>query len=323
MESKNIEKEIEIADLSHNLIQFFYRSANRLIQFYFFIKKRIIIIVSFIVVGFFIGFSADNYSKKYESQVIVTSNFESVDYLYNTVELINSKIKQRDKAFLKKIGVKNSEKIINIKVEPILDVYKFITQNTQNFEMIKLLSESGDTQTTIKDLVTSKNYSSHEISLITNDDKISDGVIKSVLKYLNSNTYYENIRKVTLRNIDFRLASNQQMINQIDQILIDFSDNTKNSGKSGDKLVYYNDNMQLNDIINTRNNLVVEQGTLQLEKESYDKYIKDKSTSLNILDSKSIVSKMKWIIPLIFLIFYLFVNLVSFLANKSKLENAS
>ncbi len=318
MDSKNTEKEIDIIDLGKSISSFIYNSANNIVQLFKFLKRKALVIFVILVGGFAAGYGLDEFSTKYKSQVIVSSNFESVDYLYNTVALINSKIKQKDKKFLQKIGIKNTNQIISLEVEPIIDVYKFVTNNPQNFEMIKLFSESGDAQTTIKDLVTSKNYSSHQISLTTNTEKYSEISIRSILKYLNSNRYYNDLRIATLNNIDFQLASNQQMIRQIHQILQDFSKNTQTQANSGDQLVYYNHNTQLNDIITTRNNLVITQGSLVIEKAVYDKFIKDTSTSLNIKDTKSITSKLKLVVPALALFIYFFALALVALSKKAK-----
>lgn len=318
MESNNIEKEIDIADLGKSINSFVYALARGVLTFFAFLRRKAIVLILILIIGFSAGFGLDKLFTKYESQVIVTSNFESVDYLYNTVTLINSKIRQKDTKFLEKIGIKHTEAISSVEIEPIMDVYKFVTNNPQNFEMIKLFSESGDAQTTIKDLVTSKNYSSHQIVLTTNQIEYSEDVIQSILSYLNSNTYYNGLRTANIKNIEFKLVANEKMINQIDQILADFSENTQKNSQKGDKLVYYNDNTQLNDIINTRNSLVVTQGELEIEKALYDKFIKETSVSLNIKDSKSVTSKLKLVVPILFLAIYLLSIIIIILAKKSE-----
>ncbi len=316
MNSNNSEKEIDVIDLGKGLTTLTYSIASKVVNFSRFIKKNILILIGIIIIGGSAGFGLQEYFAKYNSYVIVSSNFESVDYLYNTVDLLNSKIKQKDKKFLEAIGIKDYQQISKVKVEPIIDVYKFITNNPQNFEMIKLLSENGDAQATLKDLVTSKNYSTHQITLTTNDDAVSSKVIKAILEYLNNNKYHNDLRLTTIRNIDIKIASNQQVILQIDQILKDFSNSTKDSQNKSDKLVYYNDNMQLNDIITTRNNLVGEQGALRLEKESYDKFIKDKSTTLNIKDSTSVFSKLMVLLPAILLGLFFVLHLLIYMSKK-------
>lgn len=324
MESKNrIDKEVDVIDLGKGIKSFIYSCSNGLLEFYFFIKRKLVIISLLVIISFGIGYSLDKLFQKFQSFVIVSANFESSEYLYNSIDLINSKVKQKDAKFFKKIGIKDYEHIVSIEVDPVIDVYHFISLNPQNFEMIKLLSENGDAQSTIKDLTTSKNYSAHQIKLVTDDDGISQGVIQNILKYLNSNQYHDNLRLATIKNIDFRIESNKQMIAQIDKIVEEFSKSNQESSKVSDKLVYYNDNMQLNDIIATRNELVIQQGNLILDKEAFSKFIKEKSATLNISDSKSITAKLKIILPALALFIFFFSRMIIILANKSKLENAS
>jgi hypothetical protein len=64
----------------------------------FFIKKAIVIIV-LVIIGIGLGFYLDKTQKKFDHQIIVTPNFKSTDYLYSKINLINSKIIERDIAF--------------------------------------------------------------------------------------------------------------------------------------------------------------------------------------------------------------------------------
>jgi hypothetical protein len=47
------------------------------------------------------SFYLDKTQKKFDHQIIVTPNFKSTDYLYSKINLINSKIIERDIAFFK------------------------------------------------------------------------------------------------------------------------------------------------------------------------------------------------------------------------------
>ncbi|MCB9425816.1 MAG: hypothetical protein H6584_02130 [Flavobacteriales bacterium] len=315
MSVNSSEKEVDVLDIGKSLKSLVFGFAKMIVDVLTFLKKKAIILIAIIVVGGGVGYLIDEKFPKYESQVIVAANFESIDYLYNTIELINSKIKEKDTVYLKEVGITNHKEVKKISIEPVIDVYDFISKNPQNFEMIQLLSESGDAQSTIKDITTSKNYSSHQITLITSNKEISKGIIQSLLLYLNNNKFHEELRQVTIKNLDYQLQSNEEMIDQIDEILKGFS-LEKQQGRSSDKLVYYNDNMQLNEIINTRNNLVVEQGKIRVQKQYFDRFIKEKSTSLNIKNTKGLSSKLKLVFPLIGLTLFLVMSLILSWAKK-------
>ena len=189
MESRNIEKEVDVIDIGKGVKSLIYGFSNGLIELYLFIKRKLVVISLIAIISFAIGYGLDKLLQRFQSFVIVSANFESSEYLYNSIDLINSKVKQKDAKFFKKIGIKDYEHIVSIEVEPVIDVYHFISLNPQNFEMIKLLSESADAQSTIKDLTTSKNYAAHQIKLVTDDDEISKEVIQNILKYFPSENH--------------------------------------------------------------------------------------------------------------------------------------
>ena len=95
------------------------------------------------------------------------------------------------------------------------------------------------------------------------------------------------------------------------EVLNNFS-NEKNSTSNNEKLVYYNENTQLNDVIQTKNYLISETGRIQYDLQISDKVVKENSSTLNILNTKSINGKLKFILPLLFIFiyvsFFLFVN---------------
>jgi hypothetical protein len=71
--------------------------------------------------------------------------------------------------------------------------------------------------------------------------------------------------------------------------------------------MYYNENTQLNEIIATKNGLVIEQGSLAINKINIDKIVKESSVSINLLNTKSLNGKLKLILP--FLLVLLFILL--------------
>jgi hypothetical protein len=75
----------------------------------------------------------------------------------------------KDVLFLKSIGINDPSPISKISIEPIVDVYKLISNNEQNFELLELMAQNGDLKTIVKESTTSKNYNYHTIILSTND----------------------------------------------------------------------------------------------------------------------------------------------------------
>ncbi|MXO03196.1 hypothetical protein [Flavobacterium sp. HBTb2-11-1] len=305
----NSDQEIDIFQLSKSIGGFFDRINAKIFRsIHFFVRNWMIVLV-LIVLGFGLGWLLDSNNKKFENQVIVTPNFGSVDYLYSKIDLIESKIIAGDTAFLKKeVGIQNPKTIKKVEIKPIADVYKFIEDKEQNFELIKLMAEVGEVKKVLEDNVTSKNYTFHSISFVT--DKITDekDIVEPLLKYLNSSEYFNALQKIGYKNLEQQIIQNDTIIAQIDQVLNGFSKTVKNAPKN-DKLVYYNENTQLNDIIKTKQYLIIDQGKNRLKLINYDKTIKKINSTLNINSIKVTNGNFKFILPILFLFLFVLIHL--------------
>ena len=315
----NDNQEIDLSQISKKIGNFFEDISTSIFNGILFFKRNILWVVILFILGAVLGFYLDKTSKTYDNQIIVSPNFGAVDYLYAKVELINSKIEDNDTLFLKDvIGIKEPKKLKAINVLPITDVYKFIDNKAQNFELIKLMAEDGDIKKIVNESLTSKNYPYHIISFSTVDQTSDEKSVQPILNYLNNSDYYKIIQKEYVNNIKIKMSENDSIISQINGFLNAFK-NTVNGSQKSDKLVYYNENSQLNDVIKTKDQLVYEQGTHRIELVNLDKIIKESSATLNVKSNKAVNGKMKLILPLLFI--FLFV-LVGYLKSYYKTQMA-
>lgn len=312
---KTDNQEIDLSQISRKIGNFFESISTKIFRGILYFKRNIIWVGILFFLGLGLGIYLDKTNKNYDHQIIVTPNFGSVDYLYAKVDLINSKVNERDTIFLKEVvGIKNANYFKEIKVEPITDVYKFIENKTQNFELIKLMSEDGDIKKIVNETLTSKNYPHHLISYSTQGLTSDENTLTPILTFLNDSKYYETVFKEYNENIRVKMAENDSIISQIDAFLNSFN-NTVNGSQKSDKLVYYNENSQMDEIIKTKDALLNEQGIHRMELVNLDKIIKDSSITLNIKNTKKVNGKMKLVLPLLFL--FLFV-LVGFMKSYYK-----
>ena len=322
--SQNIDnQEIDLSQISKKIGTFFEGLSFKIFKGILFIKKNIFTVSILFLFGAILGFYIDTTNKRYDNQIIVTPNFETTDYLYSKVDLINSKINEGDTLFLKNvIGINEPKKLTKISVEPIVDVYKFINNSDKNFEFIKLLSEDGDIKKIVDENLTSKNYPYHIIKFSTSKITTDEKTVKPILAFINNSDYYKRNQKEYLNNIRIKIKENDSIISQINNILNSFK-NKVNATQQSEKLIYYNENTQLNDVIKTKNELVNEQGVHRIELVNLDKIIKENSSTINIKNVKGSNGKMKLIIPFaLFFFFLIFGFIKSFYKNqlaKSKL----
>lgn len=302
------DQELDLSQISRKIGDFFEGISNRIFNWILFFKRNIVWVGTLFVIGAGLGFYLDKNTKIYDNQIIVTPNFGSTDDMYAKIELINAKIGEGDTIFLKNVvGVKEPKKLRGIEVNPVTDVYKFVENKAQNFELIKLMAEDGDIEKVIKESITSKNYPFHLIEFSTVDLTSNEATVKPILDYLNNSDYYKMIQKEFVNNVKIKMVENDSVIGQINGFLNTFNSTISGSQKS-DKLVYYNENSQLDDVIKTKDNLVNEQGSHRLELVSLDKIVKDNSVTLNVKNNKKLNGKKKIILPLLFVFVFVLVN---------------
>lgn len=310
--SQNDSQEIDLSQISKKIGGFFENVATSIFRGFLFFKRNILWVGILFVLGVGLGVYLDKTTKIYDSQIIVSPNFGSVDYLYSKIELINSKIEDGDTLFLKNVvGIKEPRKLKIVSIAPITDVYKFIENKSQNFDLIKLMAEDGDIKKIINESLTSKNYPYHTISLSTVGQTSNEMTVKPILDYINNSDYYKLIQKEYLNNIKIKMTENDSIISQINGLLNSFN------GSQGDKMVYYSEKSQLSEVIKSKDQLVYEQGLHRIELVNLNKVIKENSTTLNVRNTKATNGKMKLILPLLLVgLFVLASYFISYYKNQ-------
>lgn len=301
-------QEIDLSQISKKIGNFFENISTSIFRGFLFFKRNILWVGILFILGAGLGFYLDKTTKVYDNEIIVSPNFGSIDYLYAKIELISSKINDGDTIFLKEVvGIKEPKKLKKIAITPIPDVYKFINNSDKNFEFVKLLAEDGDIKKIVNENLTSKNYPYHMISYTTDKETSNEKTVEPLLNYLNNSDYFKLIQKEYVNNIKVKIVENDSIISQINGLLNAFS-TTANGTQKSDKLVYYNENSQLNEVIKTKDALVNEQGIHRIELVNFDKIIKDNSSTLNIKNTQVVNGKMKFVLPLLFIAIFVLVG---------------
>lgn len=268
-----------------------------------FLIRNIIIVAVLLIVGFALGIYLDSSSKKYNHTITVTPNFESVEYLYSKIDLLQSKIAANDTMFLKAAGFTKPKAIRKIKIEPIVDIYKFAKQEDIYFKTLSLLSEGASIQQVMEDKVTARNYKYHQILFSTVNPITEKGVIAELLNFLNDSPFYQQMQKEYRNNLQIKIAANERTLTEIDNILSTSSQNSE-TGKPASGMVVYTEKSQLNDVIYSKNSLIDEQEDNRINLIMYDKIIKESSIMSNMKNKTATSGIMKLILPLLFIILF-------------------
>ena len=310
-QQNNIPEEIDLGILFKKISGFFSDFKFSIFKFILHIKNNVLLFLGIIGLGIVLGYFLDVSLKVYESNVIVTPNMGGTDYLYSKIDLLSSKLQENDFKFFNSIGIKNPDKIGVIEIDPIVDIYSFVNnstsaasaQNTQNFELVKLLSESSDINKVIKEELTSKNYPHHKIHILTSCATTEGEIIKPLLKYLNTDEYLNQILAISKNNIKIKMKKNEELIAQTDSLIRILTTNLTKNQKSSN-LVYNNENNQINSFFDLKNNLINEIAGQKIALVNQNTIVKDISTVSNIKNTKGINGKLKFVLPLVFLALY-------------------
>lgn len=314
MSTNSQDQEIDLGSVAKGIKDFFNGIINSFFDFIFFLKKKILLVISLFVIGLFLGYFLDK-SSSYTQDILVIPNFGSNEYLYKKIDFLNSRIIENDTAFFNSIGVSNAEIIGKIEIKAVNGVFQFVNQGDeakQNFELIKLMAEEGNIQEIVKSDVASKNYYLHNITFKTSEKINQKDVIKPILDYLQDNDFYKIQQKIYQKNIDNKIKFNDSLIVQIDKLILNLSNN-----KGGN--ISFSEEKGISELINKKDLLIKETQNLFLNQSLFEEIIKTQNVSINNLNTKGLNHKMKLFLPILFIILY--VILYNFIVLYKKQMN--
>ena len=132
----NVNDEIEMSVFINGIKRFFVGLLKLIFQALSFYKKYIIVVLILVIGGGIGGYYMDNNNlKNYRNEVIVIPNFESTEYLYDAVEMVNSKIRNKDAAFFTKLKIEGYLSLREITIKPVTDVYDMVKQQKSNLDV--------------------------------------------------------------------------------------------------------------------------------------------------------------------------------------------
>lgn len=312
----NVNDEIEMSVFINGIKRFFVGLLKLIFQALSFYKKYIIVVLILVIGGGIGGYYMDNNNlKNYRNEVIVIPNFESTEYLYDAVEMVNSKIKNKDAAFFTKIKIEGYLSLREITIKPVTDVYDMVKQQKSNLDVFKIMTEKGDMPKVLADLTTGRHFKFHKISIFEKGSSYGNKNIKALLDFLNDNAYYNNYGKALRESLNKKIEKNNEMIAQIDSLLSSYS--KSKIGASGESKISINQNTQINDLVLTKESLIMDIRKIQLELIDNQNVIQEVCTVNDIIEER-ILSNKTMSLPFLLLMAFSGVFFLRYLFNKLK-----
>lgn len=315
LDQKNQSEEIDLGFLIHKINQLFKKAVVALFKIISFYLNYKFVVIALIVIGVAYGYYKDATAKPvFNNEAIVIPNFESVDYLYDKVEALNAKIESRDSIYLKTILDTNYRKVRKIEIDPIVDIYNFISKSRENIDIFRIFTQNQDIKEYMDEFSNSKYYKYHRMNVKIKGEEDSPEIFNQILSFFNDNSHYKNYQKDFIDRNNKQIEIHEQMIIQIDTIL---SSVTSSAGQSNQG-VLISDNSQLHNLIERKRILSEEILKMKIQAVDYEDIIKVVKADYNLIDTEGFTISPKIKYPLLLIFLFSMVFFIRHLYNNLK-----
>lgn len=303
MVQQNPSEEVDLGYLFKSIGGFSKKIVKLLFLAITFFKKRLLWIIGIIVIGVILGYFLDQNSKRvYENRMIVIPNFESVEYLYDITDELNYKMRFGDTIYLKNVFGEKYNAVKGIEIEPIIDIYNFITQSRENIDVFRILFTNQNMKEFVDDMTTSKQYKYQKLKVYIQGNEDSEELLENMMTFLNENEHFKQYQEVYAQNTERRLVETDKMIVQADSIIKALA--SASDGTLTNPPVYASFNNDFFSIFSHKQELLMDE--LELLKRSKDEVaiIKQVSVNYNILEGGFGTMKNTIKLPFLFVILF-------------------
>ncbi len=312
------EDEIDLSVVFGEIKRLFISFLKAFLSIFFFLYKHKFVLLILLVVGIVAGYFWDkNTDGNYKTDLTLVTYYDSTDYLYNKIDALEKKIKQEDSVYLKKVFGANYVLVKEVKIKPILDIYKFISQSKIDKEIFELLIDDQDAEDFIENPINSMNYPFHRVKLIIKGENHHESITSQFLSFLNANDYYNTTKEIFLENNKDQLKQNRDVMNQIDKI-IESVVKEQNSSKENLK-VSINENQVIDNLLAKKKGLLINDGLLKTQIEKQQEIISIVDSNYTIDYKEKVTEKdKKYLLPIFLISLYLLTFLFKYIISKSK-----
>jgi len=248
---KNNNEEIDLGDLFRLLKKGVQYILNLFLRFVAFILKHAIVLAALIIIGAVAGYFLQNKSvKRVKTEMIIASNFESAEYVFNAVNQLSYQIKTKDTVTLKKLGIPLDQGSLNLEVKPIVNISKF---SREEEVFLELVSESNFIDEEEKAKMFARYFRYYKV-ILSHPRKINSAkVLTNILQQLRDNPYYQEYNSVNLSFLNNQIKANERLILEIDSLVGNYSKAVSQQQQASSTIYNSANNLDLGVVIENRN----------------------------------------------------------------------
>ena len=256
------------------LISHFFNSVLRFIlRVFVYLKRNFVKLLILAVSGLVAGYGINQITtKQLKTDVIVKPNWESKDYLYDIINEIQSNIAARNEEFFKDLDINVEDlKGFSVTIEPI----EIKVERDQNLEYLELLEKFQSTnfvEDILRNEIQDKSPLTHRITFYYKYADSGSENARKLVEYINTNSYFTEISKISQKNHTQRIELNQKLLNQLDELTDRYSENLakKDSPVTEARILFGSEERSnIADLFNLKNRLIrdTEEKRVLLEQE--------------------------------------------------------
>jgi len=282
------QQEIDLYFIWKNFIGFIDKIILLFVRAIRFLIRNIFVILAILIIGAGIGYFID--SKKgtiYKHEVMLAPNFGSSTFLYEKV---------------KNMSFEEDSNIINIHIEPIIDIYDFLSSTPSTLKIAEFMSENNVNILTHKHgNQTEKIYRYHLLTFFTDQKDIDGKIIDGFLSELNKEEYFLERQKIEQENTTREIQESLTSIQNINAIFNRLSNPSQIAEKRDLNIEMY---PEINGLLYSKQTTIEKLNKLKVFQLEQTKIFYDVSKTSNIKTSS--ISTMVTL-PLLFIFLYVLV----------------
>lgn len=317
MENKQHDsEEVDVFELFRHIGRGFDKLGAVFLRFFNFLVRKIVAIGIIVLIGIVIGFFINRMvPQKYETVALVSSNFESTEYLYKYIAGIDSKFAELDEGFLAEMNLSKEEaRPISLFISPIITV-KGISPDME--DLSKVMEDSYNlTKEEIQDVL-SISYDRHRITLVHTDQVQGEKLLEKIIDRIRTNTFFQKISQELHSSYARQIDSNIYVLSQIDSLLANYAQSIGSSGNVGKNLVYSDNSINLAGILEMRIDLQDKTADLRQKQIINETFIRVLSEGKTSAKERGIFENYIVLIPILLLAVFFLVHIGLWINRKA------
>jgi hypothetical protein len=318
--------EIDLGQLFKLIGKGFQEVFKSFLRLFVYFRRNALPILGVAVLGVIIGLLLDTFiAKKQKLEVIVKPNMESKDYLYDVVAEVESNLRAKNRSFFSNIGVDiDNFDDFGVQIEPVTEKKGIEDEDLEFLKLLEGFESSGIVSDVIRAEIVNRSALNHRITFFYGPSGQGVKFAESVMEYINSNPFFNQLLEITRANNKIRIEKNEDLLKQVDNLIEAYTNNLSDSSSKasdGRLVLETEDNLDVTGLLGLKSSLIrdIENTRLRLiEQEQAVRVI-------NFGRGKEMVHLLfgdnGFRIPILFVSIYLIFSMLLFFHRKSKEMN--